>query len=122
MPYTYIDAGHVDYGYTLTVHKAQGLTGDRAYVFGTDDLNAEAGYTALTRGRVENHLYIGTEHDTEIDHHAAIDDTEPLDDIRSALFRSARQTSPPGKSMGSRPSPPSVFPRLTRAPLQLPNR
>jgi ATP-dependent exoDNAse (exonuclease V) alpha subunit len=50
-------ADHLDYGYALTVHKAQGLTTRTALVYGTDALDQQAGYVALSRGRVDNHLY-----------------------------------------------------------------
>ena len=36
-----IEAGHVTHGYAMTVHKAQGITADRAFVLGTDDLYRE---------------------------------------------------------------------------------
>lgn len=48
----------VQLGYAVTIHKSQGTTTDRSLVLATDDLGYEAGYTALTRGRHENHLYI----------------------------------------------------------------
>ena len=41
----------------MTIHKAQGLTCDRAYVLGDEHLHREAAYTALSRGRHENQLY-----------------------------------------------------------------
>ena len=52
----------------MTIYKAQAVTVDRAYVLG-DGLNAESGYTALIRGRDQNHLY--TPQDQGIDHHGA---------------------------------------------------
>ena len=41
----------------MTIHKAQGLTCDRAFVLGDELLHREAAYTALSRGRHENKLY-----------------------------------------------------------------
>ena len=41
----------------MTVHVAQGLTVDRAFVLAGSGLNRELGYTALSRGRETNHLY-----------------------------------------------------------------
>jgi ATP-dependent exoDNAse (exonuclease V) alpha subunit len=67
----------------MTVHKAQGLTCDRAYVLGTDDLYAEAGYTALSRGRYENRLYVTLDDEPEVDHHGAIEPDDPIDGIRA---------------------------------------
>ena len=58
LPANYLDAGHLGYGYASTIHKAQGLTCDRALLLGTDGLFQEAGYTGLSRGRDENRLYL----------------------------------------------------------------
>jgi hypothetical protein len=44
----------------LVVHKAQGATSDVALVWG-ENLGAESGYTALTRGRVRNRVFIMAE-------------------------------------------------------------
>lgn len=58
LPAGYLAAGHLDHGYALTVHKAQGATYDVALLLGDHHLYAEAGYTALTRGRARNHAYV----------------------------------------------------------------
>ena len=44
-------------GYALTVFRSQGITVDHAFLLGNDTLFQEAGYTALSRGRLSNHLY-----------------------------------------------------------------
>ena len=46
------------YGYALTAHKAQGLSVERAFVLGADDLYREWGYTAFSRARVTTRLYL----------------------------------------------------------------
>jgi conjugative relaxase-like TrwC/TraI family protein len=48
----------VDYGYAITGHKAEGMTTDRSFVLGSEDIYKEWGYTALSRGRLENRLYL----------------------------------------------------------------
>ena len=58
VPTGYLDAGHLDHGYAMTIHKAQGLTADEALVLATDDLYQEAGYTALSRARLETRVYV----------------------------------------------------------------
>ena len=58
IPAGYLADGHVDYGYALTVHKAQGATYDVALLYGDEHLYAEAGYVALTRGRDRNRAYV----------------------------------------------------------------
>jgi conjugative relaxase-like TrwC/TraI family protein len=50
-------ADHLDHGYAMTVHKAQGLTSQVALVYGAPALCQQAGYVALSRGREANHLY-----------------------------------------------------------------
>jgi ATP-dependent exoDNAse (exonuclease V) alpha subunit len=55
---SYLDAGHLDHGYAMTIHKAQGLTADEALVLATDDLYQEAGYTALSRARLDTRVYV----------------------------------------------------------------
>jgi ATP-dependent exoDNAse (exonuclease V) alpha subunit len=91
VPAEYLDDGNIDHGYALTIHKAQGLTCDRAFILADDTLYAEAGYTALTRGRVENHLYLAADA-RERDAH---DDEkpDPVGDVRRALQRSTRDSA-----------------------------
>jgi len=59
MPAAPIEAGNLDYGYARTNHQAQGATVDRTFTLGDDgDLDRQAAYTALSRGRIENRLYV----------------------------------------------------------------
>ena len=46
------------HGYAITGHVAQGLTVDRAFVLADDGLSREWGYTAMSRGRLANHVYV----------------------------------------------------------------
>jgi conjugative relaxase-like TrwC/TraI family protein len=48
----------VDYGYAITGHKSEGMTTDRAFTLGSEDIYKEWGYTAMSRGRLENRLYL----------------------------------------------------------------
>jgi conjugative relaxase-like TrwC/TraI family protein len=66
LPATYLAAGHLDHGYALTVHKAQGATYDAALLLGDQHVYAEAGYTALTRGRTRNHAYVLVDEDADL--------------------------------------------------------
>jgi len=54
----YLDTGGLDRGYALTVHQAQGLTVDRAFLLGSAALYREAGYVGLSRGRQRNELFL----------------------------------------------------------------
>jgi conjugative relaxase-like TrwC/TraI family protein len=63
LPAAYLAAGHVSHAYALTGHKAQGMTTARCFALGDDTLYKEWGYTALSRGKKENHLYLVGGHD-----------------------------------------------------------
>ena len=91
----YLEAGHVDYGYALTIHKAQGMTCDRAFVLATDDLYQEAAYTALSRARIETRLYVVADdfaHDpsVEISHGKAATSEDSLGASLDRWFRRTR--------------------------------
>lgn len=59
LPFDYV-ADHLDYGYALTGHAAQGATVERAYVLLPDrGALQEWGYVACTRARRETRLYLG---------------------------------------------------------------
>jgi ATP-dependent exoDNAse (exonuclease V) alpha subunit len=64
VPAAYLDAGQLTHGYAIIGHKAQGLTVDATFVLGSDALNREWGYVAMSRGRRSNRLYIHPSSDT----------------------------------------------------------
>ena len=53
------DYAHIDHGYAATVHKAQGVTVERAHVLATPHLDRHAAYVGLTRHRVGVTLHYG---------------------------------------------------------------
>ncbi|MEI2820972.1 MAG: helicase C-terminal domain-containing protein [Marmoricola sp.] len=59
LPPTYV-AEHVDLGYAITAHRAQGVTVDTAHVVVTESTTRENLYVAMTRGRDRNHAYVIT--------------------------------------------------------------
>jgi conjugative relaxase-like TrwC/TraI family protein len=101
IPAAYLDQGHLDHAYAMTIHKAQGLTCDVALVLADERLHREAAYTALTRGRHENHLYLADKPDEHTHHwHQHHDDQH--DTLRRALQRSEQQDL--AIDQGTRPS------------------
>lgn len=55
------DYAEVDHGYAATIHKAQGVTVDRAYVLATSGLDRHAAYVALSRHRESVQLHYGAD-------------------------------------------------------------
>ncbi len=53
------DYGHVDHGYAATVHKAQGVTVDRAHVLASRFMDRHGAYVGLTRHRDGVSLHYG---------------------------------------------------------------
>lgn len=49
---------HVDLGYAVTAHRAQGITVDTAHVLVEPSSTRENVYVAMTRGRESNHAYV----------------------------------------------------------------
>ena len=88
LPFAYAEAVHLTHGYGTTIHKAQGATVDRCYVLGDDTLTREYAYTALSRGRHHNELYVVAEDRRVEDRHAVEVKADPLDAVRHAIRRS----------------------------------
>lgn len=83
-------------GYAGTVHSAQGSTADTCHVVATGDETRQLAYVALTRGRLNNHMYLATASDGEL--HTAMTERGMLpptavDDFRAILRRDGAQVS-----------------------------
>jgi len=94
----YLAAGHVDHGYALTTHRAQGGTWDIAIAVGADGLYREAAYVQLSRGAESNWLIVTApemdEIDTELarhDHGIPLPAEEP-DDLDTQLHRQLQRS------------------------------
>jgi AAA domain/TrwC relaxase len=79
---------HLDHGYAMTCHKAQGATVDVALLYGTAALSREAGNVALSRGRTANHLYVPD----HTDQRGADAGDGYLDDLAARLSQRRTQT------------------------------
>ena len=53
------DYNKIDHGYAATIHKAQGMTVDRAHVLATPGMDAHSSYVALSRHRDGVELHYG---------------------------------------------------------------
>ncbi len=96
VPLEYLENQHLDWGYAATVHKNQGATSDYSYLLASDRLYRELGYTALSRGRIENTIWTvkDVEPDFEVEEsHGAEPDAvrSPIDALLRAMERSAAQ-------------------------------
>ena len=58
LPSDYLSQGLLTHAYATTIHKAQGITVDEAFVLGSDQLYREAGYVGLSRARTSTRLYL----------------------------------------------------------------
>jgi conjugative relaxase-like TrwC/TraI family protein len=85
-------ARHLDHGYAMTCHKAQGATVDTALLYGTGALSREAGYVALSRGRTSNHLYVPGNNDNDISRTTQVEDESHLDWLAARLAVRHTQT------------------------------
>nr|WP_181715739.1 MobF family relaxase [Cryobacterium sp.]QJS06116.1 relaxase TrwC [Cryobacterium sp.] len=83
-------------GYAGTVHSAQGSTADTCHVVATGEETRQLAYVALTRGRLNNHMYLATASDGDL--HTAMTERGMLpptavDDFRAILRRDGAQVS-----------------------------
>ncbi|MHB1910926.1 MAG: C-terminal helicase domain-containing protein [Acidimicrobiales bacterium] len=79
------------HGYATTIHKAQGRSVDRVFVLGDDSFSTESGYTALTRGRDANAVYLVSPH--REGGHGLAPEIDPVVAFREALGRSSAKTA-----------------------------
>jgi hypothetical protein len=107
LPSWYLEDGHVDHGYALTGHKAQGVTTGRTFTVITAGTDREWAYVALSRGQQANTLYLanlepGDEPCTHLTH---AEPGDPVDALVASLGRRAAETAAIDHVVG--PAPPS---------------
>jgi hypothetical protein len=95
LPVWYLHQGHVDYGYALTGHKAQGVTTDHTFVIIDGTTDREWAYVAMSRGRQTNTLYLtNPQHqDEQCTHLTHQGQPDALDGLTAALNRGSAQTA-----------------------------
>ena len=91
LPADYV-AAHVQLGYSVTVHRAQGATVDTAHAILTASQDREHAYVALTRGRHANTAWIATDH-PDAEPHATGEPPAGADVLRSVVARSGVEQS-----------------------------
>ncbi len=116
LPAWYLEQGHVDYGYALTGHKAQGVTTERTFTVINSTTHREWAYVAMSRGRQTNTLYLTTleppdEHCTHLTHP---DQKDAPDALTASLGRGSTQTAAIDHLTGSGPASSDVLERVAR--------
>jgi hypothetical protein len=66
LDHDYLNDGHLDHGYAMTIHKSQGATCDAVFVVGPAGLYRQAAYVALSRARHGSTLYATSRQAAEI--------------------------------------------------------
>ena len=95
LPVWYLDQGHLDYGYAMTGHKAQGVTTDRTFVLIDGTTDREWAYVAMSRGRQNNTLYLTIQDlaDEQCTHLTHTCRHDPLHRLAVALNHNSAQTA-----------------------------
>jgi conjugative relaxase-like TrwC/TraI family protein len=91
VPFTYVEAGHLAPGYAMTIHKAQGATCDHAVVLFDETMSREEIYTAMSRGRQRNDLYLAIDTGRDEIAHAPEFTRDAIDALAEGIKRSAAQ-------------------------------
>jgi hypothetical protein len=91
VPFAYAAAGHLTHGYATTIHKAQGATVDRCFVLADETASREHAYTAVSRGRHGNDLFVVSADRRREERHATEVQPDPIEQLRTAVKRSSAQ-------------------------------
>jgi conjugative relaxase-like TrwC/TraI family protein len=86
-------AEHVELGYAVTAHRAQGSTTDTAHAVVAPSMTRETLYVAMTRGRHANNAYVVTDEPADEDHHHSPDEVTARSVLLGVLNRSGTELS-----------------------------
>lgn len=92
IPFDYAADGHLTHGYAMTIHKSQGATYDRCLILAGDQLAKESAYTAMSRGRLHNTLYLVDDNPREGEAHADEIESSVVDRVRASIGRTTAQS------------------------------
>jgi ATP-dependent exoDNAse (exonuclease V) alpha subunit len=82
---------NLTHGYATTIHKAQGATVDRCFVLVDETMSREHTYTAMSRGRRSNDLYIAEDDPRADVRHGPEIDRDTEERLRSSIARTIGQ-------------------------------
>ncbi len=85
LPASYLDEAKLDHGYAMTAHKAQGMTAERTYVLGSDEVYGEWAYTALSRHREEARYYLNAGEPADPERPPSLDEVD--EELSARLVR-----------------------------------
>ncbi len=93
LPAAYVSQ-HVELGYAMTAHRAQGRTVDTAHAFVIATTTREPLYVMATRGRESNRLYVDTAYDPDVDTaHEPASESDATEVLRQALATTGGDSS-----------------------------
>jgi DNA primase catalytic core len=93
LPADYV-AAHVELGYAATIHRVQGMTVDTSHVMVGVGMTRNELYTAITRGRLSNRVYVETDDVLDLDPHRQPDlERAVLNALKGVLDRDGEEKS-----------------------------
>ncbi|MFC8943581.1 hypothetical protein ACFT1B_36440, partial [Streptomyces griseoincarnatus] len=93
LPADYVTA-HVELGYAATIHRVQGMTVDTSHAMVGVGMTRNELYTAITRGRDSNRVYVETDDVLDLDPHRQPDlERAVLNALKGVLDRDGEEKS-----------------------------